>query len=264
MSRNLYDSDVTTWSSGGKLFQIEYAAEAVKQGSATAGCKSKTHAVIVALKRSQAATLSSYQEKVFSLDNHMGMSVSGLVADARFLARYMRTECMNYRYMYDEVEPLARVSDSISNKYHSHTQRGDKRPFGVGLLIAGYDEKGPHLLQTHPSGDIWSFKATAIGSRSQSARTYLEKHYEKFPDCSLEELVLHALKALNNTTGEDVKLNAQNTSIGVVGKNHEFEILSEEDAQKYLDRLQILPGDVVAQGDLDEANADDIPADTTM
>lgn len=264
MSKNLYDSDVTTWSSGGKLFQIEYAAEAVKQGSATAGCKSKTHAVIVALKRSQAATLSSYQEKVFTLDKHMGMSVSGLVADARFLARYMRTECMNWRYMYDSVEPLSRVSDSISNKYHSHTQRGDKRPFGVGLLIAGYDEKGPHLLQTHPSGDIWSFKATAIGSRSQSARTYLEKHYEEFPDCNLKDLVIHALKALNNTTGEDVKLNAQNTSIGIVGKGQDFEILSEKDAQDYINSLQILPGDVVVQGDLEEANADDIPADTTM
>ena len=264
MSRNLYDSDVTTWSSGGKLFQVDYAGEAVKQGSATAGCKSKTHAVIVALKRSQAATLSSYQEKVFALDSHLGMSVSGLVADARFLARYIRTECMNHRYMYDSNEPVSKISDSIASKYHSHTHRADKRPFGVGLLIAGYDNQGPHLLQTHPSGDIWSFKATAIGSRSQSARTYLEKHYEAFPECTLEELVIHALKALANTTGEDIKLNAQNTSIGIVGKGTEFEILDEEAAQKYLDRLQLLPGDVVAGGEVDEGNPDDIPPDTTM
>ena len=192
------------------------------------------------------------------------MSVSGLVADARFLARYIRSECMNWRYMYDSVEPLARINDSLSYKYHSHTQSAGKRPLGVGLLLIGHDELGPHLLQTNPSGDVWSFKATAIGSRSQSARTYLEKHYESFPDCNVEQLVLHALKALANTTGEDVKLNAQNTSIGIVGEGQEFEILSEAKAQVFLDRLQMLPGDVVRAGEVDAGSPDDIPVDTTM
>jgi 20S proteasome subunit alpha 6 len=264
MAKNLYDSDVTTWSSNGKLFQVDYAGEAVKQGSATAGCKSDKHAVIVALKRSQAATLSSYQEKLFVIDGHLGMSVSGLVADARYLARFLRGECMNWRYMYDSFQPVARISDAIGRQYHSHTQRGDKRPYGVGLLIAGYDERGPHLLQTHPSGEVWSFKATAIGSRSQSARTYLEKHFESFPGCTLEQLVLHALKALANTTSEDVKLTAQNTSIGIVGENQLFEILSEEKAQVYLDRLQLQPGDIVRGADADAGSPDDIPVDTTM
>jgi hypothetical protein len=45
--RNQYDSDVTTWSPDGRLHQVEYAMEAVKQGSATVGLKSKTHAVLV-------------------------------------------------------------------------------------------------------------------------------------------------------------------------------------------------------------------------
>lgn len=264
MSKNLYDSDVTTWSSNGKLYQVEYAGNAVLQGSATAGVCSNTHAVVVALKRSQAATLSSFQEKVFALDKHLGMSVSGLVADARYLARFIRTECMNWRYMYDEVEPLSRVQDSLAHKFHSHTQTGGKRPFGVGLLLVGADDKGPHLLQTHPSGEIWSFRATAIGSRSQSARTYLEKHCDELPNATLEQLVIHALKALANTTNEDTKLTAANTSIGIVGVNQNFEILSEEKAQTFLDRLQIQPGDVVAAGDLGEGNADDIPVDNTM
>ena len=50
MFRNQYDSSTTTWSPQGRIHQIEYAMEAVKQGSATVGIKSKTHAVLVALK----------------------------------------------------------------------------------------------------------------------------------------------------------------------------------------------------------------------
>lgn len=50
MFRNQYDGDNTTWSPQGRIHQVEYAMEAVKQGSATVGIKSETHAVVVALK----------------------------------------------------------------------------------------------------------------------------------------------------------------------------------------------------------------------
>ena len=75
--RNQYDNDVTTWSPQGRLHQVEYAMEAVKQGSATVGVKSKTHAVLVALKRAS-SELSAYQKKIMNLDDHMGMSIAGI------------------------------------------------------------------------------------------------------------------------------------------------------------------------------------------
>ena len=71
------------------------------------------------------------------------------------------------------------VEDRSQNK----TQRSSKRPYGVGLLVAGYDENGPHLYETCPSGNYFEYKAMAIGGRSQSAKTYLEKHFEAFQDC---------------------------------------------------------------------------------
>ena len=80
--RNQYDNDVTTWSPQGRLHQVEYAMEAVKQGSATVGVKSKNHAVLVALKRAS-SELSAYQKKIMNLDDHMGMSIAGLTADAK-------------------------------------------------------------------------------------------------------------------------------------------------------------------------------------
>jgi len=63
MFRNQYDTDVTTWSPAGRIHQIEYAMEAVKQGSAAVGLKSNTHVVLATLKRAT-SELSSFQKKV--------------------------------------------------------------------------------------------------------------------------------------------------------------------------------------------------------
>ncbi len=47
------------------------------------------------------------------------------------------------------------------------TQRSWKRPFGVGLLVAGYDQSGAKLFYNCPSGNFYEYKAFAIGARSQ-------------------------------------------------------------------------------------------------
>lgn len=58
--------------------------EAVKLGSATVGLKNQTHAALIALKRAS-SELSAYQKKIIPIDKHMGISISGLTADARIL-----------------------------------------------------------------------------------------------------------------------------------------------------------------------------------
>ncbi len=88
------------------------------QGSATIGLKSKTHVIIVALKRSS-SDLSSYQKKIYPVDDHVAVSIAGLTADGRLLCRFMRTECLNSRYVFDRPMPVSRlvgaVGDSIFN-----------------------------------------------------------------------------------------------------------------------------------------------------
>ncbi|EPY43551.1 20S proteasome subunit alpha 6 [Angomonas deanei] len=252
LSKNDYDTDISTWSPSGRLFQLEYANEAANNGSATVGVKGKDHVVLVALKRSPVAELSSYQEKVFLIDEHVGLSISGLVADGRVLARFLRTECMNYRYLYDSALPLPKMADILADKHQKHIQSAAKRPFGVGLLIGGYDRQGPHLFQTIPSGDVFDFKASAMGVRSQSSRTYLEKHFATFTEVSLDDLILHALKALASATPEGVELTIQNTTIAVVGKDTPFTVLNEENSRKYLDGFKLNPEDRVVVNEEDE------------
>jgi 20S proteasome subunit alpha 6 len=236
MFRNQYDSDVTVWSPAGRLHQVEYAMEAVKQGSATVGIKSNTHAVIVALKRAS-SDLAAHQKKIIPVDSHMGVSISGLTADARLMVRYMRTECLNYRYAQDVPMPVNRLMNQLGNKMQLSTQRYDRRPYGVGLLVIGYDSQGPHLYQTCPSANCYDCKAMAIGARSQSARTYLEKKLLEFADNNLDQLVAHALRALRDTLPAEMELTNKNVSIGIVGEGTDFTVFDDDNADRYLNLL---------------------------
>lgn len=118
------------------------------------------------------------------------------------------------------------------------TQRYDRRPYGVGLLVAGYDDRGPHIYQTCPSANYFDCKAMAIGARSQSARTYLEKHLDELDNCQTEDLVAHGLRALRDTLPAELQLNTKNVSIGIVGKHSPFKILDEEETSTYLSKIE--------------------------
>ncbi|KAL5475561.1 hypothetical protein EMCRGX_G025391 [Ephydatia muelleri] len=241
MFRNQYDNDVGTWSPQGRIHQIEYAMEAVKQGSATIGLKSKTHVVLVALKRST-SELSSYQKKIYPIDDHIAVSIAGLTSDGRLLSKFMRTECLNSRYVFDMALPVSRLVTSIGDKMQVCTQVYGRRPYGVGMLVAGYDSQGPHLFQTCPSSNYYDCKAMAIGARSQSARTYLEKQLDQFSNCSLDELIHHGLVALRECLPSDAELTEKNVSIGVVGYQTKMEVYDDDKVKPYLDALDTRKG----------------------
>jgi len=260
ITSGIYDNDITVWSPQGRLHQVEYAMEAVKrQGSASVGLKSKTHAVVVGLQRSS-SELSSYQRKIFDIDEHIGISISGLTADARVLCKWLRTECLNHRYVYEGQQLVGRLVKKIADKHQTNTQRYGRRPYGVGLLIVGYDNLGAHLYETDPSGNYYDYKAQSIGARSQSARTYLEKHYQSFENATRDELIKHGLKALrecltekkNDKDKEPDTLDELNCSVGVVGRGEKFTILSTEELRGYLSSLDDdVPAPVTEKMDVD-------------
>jgi hypothetical protein len=113
MNKSPYDTDVTVWSPQGRLFQVEYAMEAVKQGSCVVGIRSNEYAVIAAL-RSRQSDFASYQQKVFAIDDHVGCAISGLTADGRVLHSFMRTECLNHRFVYEAPLNVGRLVNMIS------------------------------------------------------------------------------------------------------------------------------------------------------
>ncbi|CED84618.1 20s proteasome subunit [Phaffia rhodozyma] len=241
------------------LHQVEYAQEAVKQGSAAVGLRSKKHAVLLTLKRST-GELASYQQKMFRIDDHVGIAIAGLTSDARVLSNFMRQQAMSSKMMLDRPIPVNRLVGAIADKAQVNTQVYGKRPYGVGFLVIGQDELGPHLFEFSPSGNSFEYYAMSIGARSQSAKTYLEKSYDSFPEADLNTLIEHGLRALRETLQQDKELTPLNTSIAIVGPvctdepvpaqqaKGNFRIIEGDDVKVFLDRLEplVAPGQAAA------------------
>jgi 20S proteasome subunit alpha 6 len=244
MFRSQYDTDVTTFSPQGRLLQVEYAMEAVKQGSAVVGVRSATHVVLASLKRSF-SDLAWHQRKIVTIDDHIGVAISGIAADARVLTKRMRDECLQHRFVYGSAMPVSRLVNVIADLCQKCTQRVSRRPYGVGLLVAGVDETGPHLFQTCPSGETYDLVGMALGARSQSARTYLERHDEELESATREELIRHAIAALRETLAStrDLTLTAENCAIGIVGMDDDarFHLYEYEQVQPLLDVCPPVP-----------------------
>ncbi|CZT19079.1 probable proteasome subunit alpha type 1 [Ramularia collo-cygni] len=234
MFRNNYDNDSVTFSPQGRIFQVEYAQEAVKQGSVVVGIVSKTHAVLAALKRN-AEELSSYQRKIIPIDTHYGLGLAGLASDARVLSNFMKQQSLASRLTYDRPILLSEITSRIGDRAQTNTQHYGKRPYGVGLLIAGVDAKGPHLFEFQPSGVTQEMVACGIGARSQMARTYLERNLDEFEGSSREELIKHALRALKDSLSQDKELTIDNTSIGISGVDENFKLYEGQEIASWLE-----------------------------
>ncbi|TKX27485.1 putative proteasome subunit alpha type-6 [Elsinoe australis] len=234
MFRNNYDNEATTFSPQGRIFQVEYAQEAVKQGSVVVGLVSKTHSVLAALKRN-AEELSSYQKKIIPVDAHYGVALAGLASDGRVLSNFMRQQSLSSRLTYDRPILLSEITSRIGDRAQSSTQNYGRRPYGVGLLIAGVDSLGVHLFEFSPSGITQEMQASAIGARSQMARTYLERHLDDFEGSSREELVKHALRALKESLSQDKELTVDNTSVGVAGIDQDFKLYEHQEISEWLE-----------------------------
>ena len=89
-----YDRAITVFSPDGRLYQVEYAREAVKRGTTAVGIKAKDGVVLIVDKRVSSKLLeASSIEKIFKIDEHIGVASSGLVGDARALVDRARIEC---------------------------------------------------------------------------------------------------------------------------------------------------------------------------
>ena len=228
-----YDRAITVFSPDGRLFQVEYAREAVKRGTTTVGLKYKTGVVLIVDKRISSKLIEPASiEKIFKIGDHIGCTTSGLVADARALIDRARVDAQINEITYDEKIHVKTLVKKICDFKQTYTQYGGVRPFGTALLVAGYDETGPRLFATDPSGALMEYKASSEGSGRNGAMSYFEEHYRD--DMNKDEAVLLGIKALHQATEE--KLNPDATEIGMVDKDIDFHILSPEETKTYVQK----------------------------
>ena len=214
-----YDQASTIFSPDGRLFQVEYAREAVKRGTTTVGVKFKDGVVLIVDKRISSRLIEPDSiEKIFKIDDYIGCATSGLVADARVLVDRARIDALINEITYDEKIQIKTLVTRICDFKQTYTQFGGVRPFGTSLLIAGIDETGPRLFSTDPSGALMEYTAGSEGAGRSGAMAYFEENYKE--DMTLEEAIDMGIKAIHKGSGK--KLNPDAIEIAIVDKKRKI------------------------------------------
>ncbi|MUV91088.1 archaeal proteasome endopeptidase complex subunit alpha [Halapricum sp. CBA1109] len=202
-----YDRGITIFSPDGRLYQVEYAREAVKRGSASVGVRTPEGVVLAADRHTRSPLIEEESiEKVHGIDDHMAIASAGHVADARQLIDFARRRAQVNHLRYDEAIDVETLTKAVTDHIQEYTQTGGARPFGVALLVGGVDDGEPRLFETDPSGTPYEWQATAIGGGREDSQRYLEDNYEEGLD--LDGGIGLALEALAEGSDDDDGLDA--------------------------------------------------------
>jgi proteasome alpha subunit len=224
-----YDRGVM-FSPDGRLFQVEYAKEAVRRGATSIGIVADNGVVLVAHKNVlEPLAVPSTIQKIFRVDSFIGATYSGLVADGLHMISNMRGKTQTHRMVYNETESVETIAKEISEEMQMATQYGGIRPYAISLLIGGYD-KGPKLFEIEPGASYLGYKADAIGSGKKVAEDMLVKGWKE--GLSVEDSIdlgVGIIKKIN-----EGKLTENNVDISTIKKDVGFEIFPTEKVAKYL------------------------------
>jgi len=233
-----YDRGITIFSPDGRLYQVEYAREAVKRGTASIGVRTSEGVVIIADKRIRSPLMERDSvEKLHKVDDHIGIASAGHVADARQLIDFARERAQVNQLRYGEPVAVETLTKEVTDYIQQYTQVGGARPFGVALIIAGVDDGEPRLYETDPSGTPYEWQALAIGADRGDLRSYLEDHYEEGLD--LDAGIQLGLEALASV--QDGELTPQGLGVATIDvETEQFSQLTEDEREEYLAEFDLL------------------------
>jgi len=226
-----YDSRTTIFSPEGRLYQIEYAREAISHAGTVLGILAKDGVVLAAEKKITGKLLDlsvakeggygGSGEKIFLLNSNVIAGVAGITADANSLVNYARTAAQRHLFSYNEDIPVEQLAQRLCDLKQGYTQYGGLRPFGVSLLYAGYDvHYNFQLYHSDPSGNYSGWKATCIGANNGTAQSLLKQEYKD--DISVEEAIGLAVRVMGKTM--------DSTTLG--SEKLEFAVLTLDKASK--------------------------------
>ena len=234
-AQRAYDRALTVFSPEGRLYQVEYALEAVRRGTLAVAVKSKDDVCIAAQIKIPSILIDADAiDKIFQVDEHIGVAISGLHADSRALINYSRVQAQSFRLTYDEPVRLNMLAKSIADLTQQYSQFGGIRPFGCALFFIAIDAGGSQIYTVSPSGIYRSFKSYAIGTGEASAREYLIENYKE--EMTFDELINFTLKTLKESINEDAT--KENIRLAYIkGEDKKFHMCNKEEVEEFLNKL---------------------------
>ena len=213
----------------GRLFQVEYAKEAVRRGATVIGMVTKNGVVFVAHKNidEPLAVLASMQ-KVYRIDSHIGSAFSGLHADGLHLIEMARSSAQSHRMVYEEVKSVESIAKDIASYMLQATLYGGIRPYGVSLLLGGIDTQ-PRLFEVEPGASLLGYKADAIGVGKKVATEMLSRDYKD--GMVVDDAIALGIKILKKVN--EGKLDSDHVDMGYVEDGEEFTVLTPQEVAKH-------------------------------
>jgi len=225
-----YDRAITVFSPDGRLYQVEYAIETVRRGTIAVGVKCKDGIVIAVEEKPRKLQISKTAQKIFQIDDHVGVAAAGYIPDARSQVDNARFFSQSNKMIYDEPVEVEAIAKHLADQCQQYTQYAGVRPYGVALIIGGVINKAPQLYLTDPSGTYISYDAIAIGANSEQVTDFLEKTYKN--DLSLDDASILATAGIylssEDKDGTDhIRMAQIKTETGA------YEIVSKEQVTSY-------------------------------
>ncbi|MDH3657703.1 MAG: archaeal proteasome endopeptidase complex subunit alpha [Nitrosopumilus sp.] len=225
-----YDRAITVFSPDGRLYQVEYAIETVRRGTIAVGIKCKDGIVIAVEEKPRKLQISDVAQKIFQIDDHIGVAAAGYIPDARSQVDNARFFSQSNKMIYDEPVEVETIAKHLADQSQQYTQYAGVRPFGVALILGGVVNNTPQLYLTDPSGTYISYDAIAIGSGSDQVTDFLEKTYKN--DLSLDDA--SALSAGGIYLSSEDKEGASHIRMARIRKETGlYELVSDEEIANY-------------------------------
>jgi proteasome alpha subunit len=232
-----YDRGITIFSPDGRLYQVEYAREAVKRGTASVGVRTEDGVVLAADTRVRSPLLERESvEKLHKIDDHIGIASAGHVADARQLIDFARRDAQVSQLRYGEEIGVESLTKDITDQIQQYTQTGGARPFGVALIVGGIENGEPRLFETDPSGTPYEWQALAVGGNREDLIEFFEAEYRE--DLDLDGGIDLALRGLD-TVGEE-GIDPEGVALGTIDvETEQYRRHETEEIEQYVEEADI-------------------------
>ena len=193
-AKGAYDGNIVVFSPEGRLYQVEYAREAIRRGSTILAMEHPDGVVLLADRRVESVLVDvSSIQKIYQIDDNIHIAIAGLTADGRALVDLARRIAQGNRVTYEEEIPVRVLAEQLTAHMQSVTHGGN-RPYGAGLIITD----GKSIYETDPSGTMIGVHATAIGIGRQAAIDLMVERIH--PDNDLNEVCKILFDALAAAT----------------------------------------------------------------